>query len=511
MGKIKKIIGAFVHAPDRFDELARRIMDVSQRADAVSQHVEDVSQRLDGLDEQGVCLSERLDNVGDRFEEIDQQIENTKARISELDIHWFMDQLCDDRELLARLNRGLSISPTIWGDPERLEIDETAAVFTCFFNTNSGRIRIGESAFAGSGVSLLAGTHDPQLTGFMRRDSQVTEGCDIEIGKGVWLASGCTLLGPCSVGDNAVIAAGAVVIPGTTVPENTIWGGVPARQIGVLEDKVMSPENPAVKRAFERSDGMLFADGWGERTSGVFETPGHKMYKQTASLMTDKAEWKLEYRKENITEDTLLLTGPEGEKKLILAGSEGECIVRLPIREGELNEVRLTKDTDENVFMSWSQPGEEKAAEETVEPAGEAKTEQQESSDREENISVTKLDIEKIMEEIRAEARRWAPEEDLPEFGKMPKTDTHKGEKLRAEVRQLTDDYQIPVNYADPSRNPLKRIYKKIMVKAVNCATAPMSVRVTETNLSLKTALEKAVEVIEEQEKRIAELEKKAE
>lgn len=505
MGKIKKIIGAFVHAPDRFDELANRILDVSQRADAVSQHVEDVSQRLD---EQGACLNERLDNMGDRFEGIDQQIENTKMRISGMDIRWFMDQLCDDRELLTRLNRGLSISPTVWGDPDRLEIDETAAVFTCFFNTNSGRIRIGESTFAGSGVSLLAGSHDPQLAGFMRRDSKVDEGCDIDIGKGVWLASGCMLLGPCSVGDNAVIAAGAVVTPGTKVPANTIWGGVPARQIGVLEEKVMSPENPAVKRAFERSDGMLFTDGWGERTQGIFETPGHKMYKQKANLMTDKSEWKLEYRKENIAEDTLRLAGPIGETEIVLSGSEGECIVRLPVREGELGEVCLTKETNDPVFMSWSRPGEEKAAGKVPEPVTEGKAAETEQP---EEIPETKLDIEKIMEEIRAEARRWAPEEELPEFGKMPKTDTHKGEKLRAEVRQLTDNYQIPVNYADPSHNPLKRIYKKIMVKAVNCATAPMSVRVTETNLGLKTALEKAVEVIEEQEKRIAELEKKAE
>ena len=507
MGKIKKIIGAFVHAPDRFDELAGRILAVSQHADAVSQHVEDVSQRLD---EQRAAMDERLNNVGDRFEEVGQRIENAENRISGMDIHWFMEHLCDDRNLLARLNRGLSISPTVWGDPARLEIDETAAVFTCFFNTNSGHIRIGESTFAGSGVSLLAGSHDPQLSGFMRRDSKMEEGCDIEIGKGVWLASGCMLLGPCCVGDNAVIAAGAVVTPGTKVPANTIWGGVPARQIGELEEKVMSPDNPAVKRAYERSDGMLFADGWGERTPGVFETPGHKMYKQTASLMTDKAEWKLEYRKENIAEDVLRLAGPEGETEVILAGSEGECIIRLPIREGELGEVRLTKDTEENVFMSWSQPGEGKAEAEAATPATEEKIPEPETEQPEEIVE-TKLDIEKIMEEIRAEARRWAPAEELPAFEKMPKTDSHKCEKLKAEVKQLTDNYQIPVSYEDPSRNPLKRIYKKIMVKAVNCATAPMSVKVTETNLGLKTALEKAVEVIEEQEKRIAELEKKAE
>ena len=42
MGKIKKIIGAFVHAPNRFDDLAGRIADVSQM----------MNERFDSFDEQ---------------------------------------------------------------------------------------------------------------------------------------------------------------------------------------------------------------------------------------------------------------------------------------------------------------------------------------------------------------------------------------------------------------------------------------------------------------------------
>ena len=129
MGKIKKIIGSFVHAPDRFDELAGRIAETNLQIDRLT---------------------------GQRQRE------------------WF-DRLCEDREMLSRLNRGLSISYTVWGDPSRLEIDETAKVFTCFFNTNSGRIRIGEATFAGSDVSVLAGAHDPKLTGYLRRDADMTE------------------------------------------------------------------------------------------------------------------------------------------------------------------------------------------------------------------------------------------------------------------------------------------------------------------------------------------------
>ena len=567
MAKITKIFGAFLHAPERFDDLAGRIADVSwnldERTAGLNRRFEETGELLDGVHRRIDADAVRMDSMQgqidvnhlqivqaeSRSDELKVRIGNAEKRIDEKDIRWFMDQICDDRELLSRLNRGLSIAPTVWGDPERLEIDETASVFTCFFNTNSGRIRVGESTFAGSGVSLLAGSHDPQLKGFMRRDVATNEGCDIEVGRGVWLASGCTLLGPCSVGDNAVIAAGAVVTPGTRVPANTVWGGVPARQIGTIEDKPMTPDNPAVRRAFENSGGMLFADGWGERIPGIFETPGHWMHKKAANLITDRPEWKLEYRNEGNGESRICLAGPAGEEEILIPAGEGETAVRLPVTGDGPEEVRLTRETEGKIFMAWSLP-DAPAAEEPAEkvrdeaPAETAAAEAEGSG--EEKLDIEKimveireeaqrwepsgdlpafdgltereaayltedgtLDIAKIMEEIRAEARKLGPCDDLPAFGSMSKEDTRKCEKLKEQVRQLTEHYEIPVSYQDPSRNPLKRLYKKCTTKAVRCATAPMSVRMTETNLALKTALEKAVEVIEEQEKRIAELERR--
>ena len=272
----------------------------------------------------------------------------------------------------------------------------------------------------------------------------------------------------------------------------------------------MSADNPAVQRAYEHSGGMLFADGWGERTPGICEKPGHWMYKDSASLSTDKTEWILEYRKEKYGDNRIRVSGPVGETEIPFTASEGKMKILLPVREGELGEVRLMNGTGEKVFMAWSRPGE---AEDTAEQAEEEGKTMTNTVAKEEAAVETegKLDIEKIMEEIRAEALKRAPAADLPEFAKISKENGRAGDQLKEQVKLLTDDYVIPVSYQDPSRNPLKRLYKKIMVKAVNCATAPMSVRMTETNLAMKTALEKAVEVIEAQEKRIAELEKKAE
>ena len=51
----------------------------------------------------------------------------------------------------------------------------------------------------------------------------------IKIGKNVWIGSNATVLQGVSIGDGAVVAAGAVVTK--DVPANTIVGGVPAKVI----------------------------------------------------------------------------------------------------------------------------------------------------------------------------------------------------------------------------------------------------------------------------------------
>ena len=441
MGKIKRIIGSFVHAPDRFDELAKRIAE-----------------------------TDRISSQRER--------------------EWF-EQLCNDREMLSKLNRGLSIAPTVWGDPARLEIDETAKVFTCFFNTNSGRIKVGEATFAGSGVSILAGAHDPKLAGYLRRDADLTEGCDIEIGKGVWLASRCTLLGPCRIGDNAVIAAGAVVTPGTEVPAGTVWGGVPARQISVPDIKDMTPDNPSVKEAFARSEGILFAEGWGEKIGGLLEAPGHWLVKGNGSLITDRADWTLAYRKEGTGICRIRFSGPAGEEELTLKESEGEENIRLPIPEGELSEVRVIPEAKGKIFIALI-------------PAKPAEGKKPESDAGEEP-----LDIEQVMKEIRAEARKYGPCDDLPAFEQIPPEGELTVDYLRRRVGELTKDYEIPLSFKDPARNPVKRLIKKIAAKAAGTVTVPLSQKVTATNLAVKTALEEAVSVMEKQQEQIDALEKK--
>lgn len=54
------------------------------------------------------------------------------------------------------------------------------------------------------------------------------------IGRNVWTGSHATVLGGVTVGDNAVIGAGAVVTK--NVPENAVAGGVPAKIIKRIDE-----------------------------------------------------------------------------------------------------------------------------------------------------------------------------------------------------------------------------------------------------------------------------------
>ena len=65
--------------------------------------------------------------------------------------------------------------------------------------------------------------------GLKPQDRRTMTPAPIRLGKNVWVGSNSTILQGVTVGDNAVIAAGAVVTK--DVPANTVVGGVPARKL----------------------------------------------------------------------------------------------------------------------------------------------------------------------------------------------------------------------------------------------------------------------------------------
>ena len=127
-------------------------------------------------------------------------------------------------------------------------VDETFALFPPFYTDCGRNIRIGRNVFINSGcrfqdqggitigdgvlighnVVLATLNHDidPEKRGMMHPSP-------ISIGDNVWIGANATVLPGVTIGDGAIIAAGAVVTK--NVEEKTIVGGVPARLIKKIE------------------------------------------------------------------------------------------------------------------------------------------------------------------------------------------------------------------------------------------------------------------------------------
>jgi acetyltransferase-like isoleucine patch superfamily enzyme len=92
-----------------------------------------------------------------------------------------------------------------------------------------GGLHIADEVMIGPNVNIITTGHplDPSL----RRS--VTLGKRIVIERNVWIAAGATIIGGVTVGENSVVAAGSVVTK--NVPPNSFVGGNPARIIRSID------------------------------------------------------------------------------------------------------------------------------------------------------------------------------------------------------------------------------------------------------------------------------------
>ena len=127
------------------------------------------------------------------------------------------------------------------------ELNESVAVFTplyinygkntkigknVFINFNCtfldlGGITIEDNVLIGPNVSILSEGHPISPDD---RHSLVPKA--IHIKKNVWIGAGATILQGVTIGENAIIAAGAVV--SKDVPDNIVVGGIPAKVIKTI-------------------------------------------------------------------------------------------------------------------------------------------------------------------------------------------------------------------------------------------------------------------------------------
>lgn len=127
------------------------------------------------------------------------------------------------------------------------QLDESTTVFAPFY-TNFGRfIQIGKNVFINHACSFLdmggITIEDEVLIG--PKVNLITENHPLDpadrralickpilIKRNTWIGAGATILPGVTIGENAVVAAGAVV--SKDVPANTVVGGVPAKLIKAI-------------------------------------------------------------------------------------------------------------------------------------------------------------------------------------------------------------------------------------------------------------------------------------
>jgi maltose O-acetyltransferase len=64
----------------------------------------------------------------------------------------------------------------------------------------------------------------------------MAQGTPVTIGNDVWIGGNCTILPGVTIGNNVVVAAGAVVTK--DVPDNCLVAGVPAKVIRKLDNNL---------------------------------------------------------------------------------------------------------------------------------------------------------------------------------------------------------------------------------------------------------------------------------
>ena len=164
------------------------------------------------------------------------------------EIHRFMDEMSDEvrritfrlntayrtpdevRELLSELfgyevPQSLRVFPPLYADfGKNIAVGEHVFINACCHFQDHGGVTLGDGCQIGHNVVFATLNH-----GLAPEDRHTTYPAPVILGRNVWIGSNSTILQGVTIGDNAVVAAGAVVTK--DVPADAIVGGVPAKVI----------------------------------------------------------------------------------------------------------------------------------------------------------------------------------------------------------------------------------------------------------------------------------------
>ncbi|MBR2122855.1 MAG: sugar O-acetyltransferase [Lachnospiraceae bacterium] len=133
-------------------------------------------------------------------------------------------------ELFGSCGKGLYIKPPFYCDfGYNIHVGENCIInFQCVL-LDEAPIIIGDNCMIGPMTGLYTVSHplDPE-----RRAAGYVSGKPIVLENNVWIGGSCTILPGVTIGENAVIGAGAVVTK--DIPANTVAAGNPAKVLRKL-------------------------------------------------------------------------------------------------------------------------------------------------------------------------------------------------------------------------------------------------------------------------------------
>lgn len=166
--------------------------------------------------------------------------------------HLLMIELADKaQQITAMMNNGYRTQPQLRDLMSELTGKTVPETFVLFppFTTDCGKnTTIGESVFINSGCRFQdqggITIHESCQIGHNVVIATINHGiapenrgdnipAPVVLERNVWIGSNATILPGVTIGENSVVAAGAVVTK--SVPPNTIVGGVPAKVIREIE------------------------------------------------------------------------------------------------------------------------------------------------------------------------------------------------------------------------------------------------------------------------------------
>lgn len=175
---------------------------------------------------------ERITETDPDFPELCEEVEQTRRLVGELNAGYHTPD--EVRALLERiwggpLDGSVRMFPpfyTAFGKLTRVG-REVFVNFGCTF-LDQGGIVIEDGVFIGPGVTIATEHHPEEPT--LRHNLLVKP---VTIRRRAWLGAGAIVLPGVTVGENAIVAAGAVVTK--DVPDNVIVAGTPARILREIE------------------------------------------------------------------------------------------------------------------------------------------------------------------------------------------------------------------------------------------------------------------------------------